>query len=438
MSPRTRNARTMSESLAACDLQTRALLETSLAGAELGWEDAVSLCHVEGAELEALCAVADALRSEQAGDVVTYVVNRNINFTNACVKACRFCAFARGHRSEEAYFLGEDEVVRRAVEARDLGATEVCVQAGLAPGIDGRLYVTLCRAIKAAAPALHVHAFSPEEVKYGAGLAGISIRAYLEELKDAGLGSLPGTSAEVLDDAVRAKIAPTRITTAEWIDVVRTAHAIGLPTTSTLMYGHIETDAERMRHLDLLRSIQKETGGFTEFVPLSFVHAESPMFLKGMLPGVRPGPGESEVIRLFALSRLMLGATFRNIQVSWVKEGTERAELLLTCGANDLGGTLMNESISTSAGSAHGQVMTPSALRKIIRGAGGTPAERNTKYEILRTFAAFPATLSGHEADEPREALDDVTDAETRLGSYAALTRDGRFKFQLKRAPRSA
>jgi 7,8-didemethyl-8-hydroxy-5-deazariboflavin synthase CofH subunit len=435
MSLRTRSARTVSESLAACDSETRALLEKSLAGAELGWEDAVSLCQVEGAALEALCAVADALRSEQAGDVVTYVVNRNINFTNACVKACRFCAFARGHRSEEAYFLGEDEVVRRAVEARDLGATEVCVQAGLAPGIDGRLYVTLCRAIKAAAPALHVHAFSPEEVKYGAGLAGISIRAYLQELKDAGLGSLPGTSAEVLDDAVRAKIAPTRITTAEWIDVVRTAHSVGLPTTSTLMYGHIETDAERMRHLDLLRSIQKETGGFTEFVPLSFVHAESPMFLKGMLPGVRPGPGESEVIRLFALSRIMLGATFRNIQVSWVKEGTERAEKLLTCGANDLGGTLMNESISTSAGSAHGQVMTPAALRKIVRAAGGTPAERNTKYEILR---AFPAKLTGDDADEPREALDDLTDAETRLGSYAALTRDGRFKFQLKRAPRSA
>ena len=200
-----------------------------------------------------------AARARQASDVVTYVVetSENVNFTNACVKACKFCAFARGHRSEEAYFLGEDEVVRRAVEARDLGATEVCVQAGLAPGIDGRLYVPACVArSKAAAPELHVHAFSPEEVKYGAGLAGVSIRAYLEELVDAGLGSLPGTSAEVLDDSVRARIAPTRITTAEWIDVVTTAHSLGLPTTSTLMYGHLETDVERFKHLDLLLSIQ--------------------------------------------------------------------------------------------------------------------------------------------------------------------------------------
>ena len=422
---------TLESALGAAEGETRALLERCLAGHELRWEDAVTLCGVEGASLNALARAADAMRAAQAGDLVTYVVNRNINFTNACVKACRFCAFARGHRSEEAYFLGDDEVVRRAVEARDLGATEVCVQAGLAPGIDGRLYVRLCRAIKAAAPELHVHAFSPEEVKYGAGLAGVSIRAYLEELKDAGLGSLPGTSAEVLDDAVRARIAPTRITTAEWIDVVRTAHAVGLPTTSTLMYGHVETDAERMRHLDLLRSIQKETGGFTEFVPLSFGHDESPMFLKGLVPGCRPGPTESDVIRLFAIARLMLGATFRNVQVSWVKEGVERAELLLACGGNDLGGTLMNESISTSAGSAHGQLMTPSALRRVIRSAGRTPAERDTRYNLRRTFA-------GNDSDEPREALDEIRDADAKLGSYAALTRDGRFRFQLKRAPRSA
>ena len=417
--------------LAAADRETRALLEKSLAGEELRWEDAVLLSRVVGASLEALRLVADRMRAAQAGDTVTYVVNRNINFTNACVKACRFCAFARGHRSEEAYFLGEDEVVRRAVEARDLGATEVCVQAGLAPGIDGRLYVRLCRAIKAAAPELHVHAFSPEEVKYGAGLAGVPIRAYLEELKDAGLGSLPGTSAEVLDDAVRARIAPTRITTKEWIEVVTTAHSLGLPTTSTLMYGHVESAAERMRHLDLLRSIQKETGGFTEFVPLSFVHGESPMFLKGLVAGVRPGPTEDDVVRLFAVARIMLGATFRNVQVSWVKEGVARAERLLSCGGNDLGGTLMNESISTSAGSGHGQRMTPLALRRVIRRAGRAPAERDTRYNLLRAF-------SRAEEDERHEALDEIGDAEVRLGSYAALTRDGRFRFQLKKAPRSA
>ncbi len=409
----------------------RAILERSLAGRELGWEDAVTLCAARGPALHALVTVADWLRAMQAGDVVRYVVNRNVNFTNACVKACKFCAFSRAHRSEEAYFLGEEEVVRRAVEARDLGATEVCVQAGLAPGVDGRLYVRLCRALKAAAPELHIHAFSPEEIKYGAGLSKVTIRAYLEELKEAGLGSLPGTSAEVLDDDVRARIAPGRITTREWIDVVRTAHAIGLPTTATLMYGHIETDVQRMKHLDLLRSIQKETGGFTELVPLSFVHTESPMFLRGLLPGVRPGPSGDDVIRLFAIARLMLGETFRNLQVSWVKEGMRMGQWLLSCGANDLGGTLMNESISTSAGAGNGQVMTPSALRRAIRDAGRIPVERDTLYRTRRAFGA-------DDAEDGADGLDGVGDPEATFGSYAALTRDGRFRFQLKRAPRSA
>ena len=279
----------------------RALLEQSLEGRELSVDGAVALCGATGADLEALRGAADALRRAQVGDVVTYVVNRNINFTNVCVKSCSFCAFARNHRSEKGYFLDREEVVRRAVEARDLGATEVCLQAGLAPGMDGHLYADLCRAVKAAAPELHLHAFSPEEVKYGAGLAGMPIRAYLEELKDAGLGTLPGTSAEVLDDAVRDRIAPGRITTQEWCDLIRTAHAVGLPTTSTLMFGHLETDEERMRHLALLRSLQQETGGFTEFVPLSFVHHEAPMYLKGLLPGVRPGPTGDDVTRLVSI-----------------------------------------------------------------------------------------------------------------------------------------
>ena len=425
---------TLAPSLAHVEGPARPILERCLDGRELGWEDAVTLSSARGPSLHALTAVADRLRAEQAGDEVAYVVNRNVNFTNACVKACKFCAFSRAHRSEEAYFLGQDEVVRRAVEARELGATEVCVQAGLAPGVDGRIYVRLCEAIKAAAPELHIHAFSPEEVKYGAGLAKVSIRDYLVELKAAGLGSLPGTSAEVLDDEVRARIAPGRITTEEWIEVVTTAHALGLPTTSTLMYGHVETDAQRMKHLDLLRSIQKETGGFTEFVPLSFVHHESPMFLRGLLPGVRPGPSGDDVIRLFAVARLMLGATFRNVQVSWVKEGMRMGQWLLSCGANDLGGTLMNESISTSAGAANGQVMTPAALRRAIRDAGRVPVQRDTLYRARRRFGA---TEAGDEA----EPLDAVRDAETTFGSYAALTRDardGRFRFQLERAPRSA
>jgi 7,8-didemethyl-8-hydroxy-5-deazariboflavin synthase CofH subunit len=403
----------------------RRLLESALEGHELGWQDAVELCRATGAELRALCRAADELRRRQAGDVVTYVVNRNINFTNVCVKACRFCAFSRDHRSEQGYFLGIEEVVRRAVEARDLGATEVCLQAGLAPGLDRNYYVELCRAVKRAAPELHLHAFSPEEVKYGARLAGRSIRDFLAELRDAGLGSLPGTSAEILDDRVRDRIAPGRITSREWIDVITTAHALGIPTTSTLMFGHVESDGERMRHLELLRDVQKASGGFTEFVPLSFVHAEAPLFADSA--DVRPGPTTDDVRRLFAIARLMLGATFRSIQVSWVKQGLEQAQRLLACGANDLGGTLINESISTAAGATHGQLVTPAALRRTIRAAGRVPAERTTLYALRRRF------------DDPSadgdDALDSVADAEARFGSYAALTRSSEARFRLVKEP---
>lgn len=416
--------------LAAARPEVRALLDGCLEGRELGVDEAVMLCAAEGADLHALSATADALRREQAGDTVTYVVNRNINFTNVCVKSCSFCAFARNHRSEKGYFLDTEEVVRRAVEARDLGATEVCLQAGLAPGMDGHLYADLCRAIKKAAPGLHLHAFSPEEVKYGAALAGMPIPAYLQELKDAGLDTLPGTSAEILDDAVRARIAPGRITTTEWCDVIRAAHAVGLPTTSTMMFGHLETDAERMRHLALLRSLQKETGGFTEFVPLSFVHHEAPMYYKGLLPGVRPGPTGDEVTRLYALARLMLGATFRNIQTSWVKEGIGKAREMLHSGANDLGGTLINESISTAAGAEHGQLQTPRSLRHAIRAEGRVPAERDTRYRIRKTFGP-------DEADDPVDPLDMVQDPEAAFGSYSSVARDERFRFKLVELRRS-
>jgi FO synthase subunit 2 len=410
--------------------EVQAILDACREGRELGVDEAVLLSSAEGAELEALRETADALRREQAGDDVTYVVNRNINFTNVCVKSCSFCAFARNHRSEKGYFLDREEVVRRALEARDLGATEVCLQAGLAPGMDARLYVELCRAVKAAAPELHLHAFSPEEVKYGASLAGVPVRAYLEELKGAGLGSLPGTSAEVLDDEVRAKIAPGRITTAEWCEVIRAAHAIGLPTTSTLMFGHLETDRERMAHLALLRSIQKETGGFTEFVPLSFVHHEAPMYTKGLLPGVRPGPTGDDVTRLFAIARLMLGKSFRNIQTSWVKQGMKKAGELLACGANDLGGTLINESISTSAGASHGQLQSPRSLRAAIRAAGRTPVQRDTRYRALRRFGR-------DDASDPVEPLDAIDDPLAAFGSYASVARDERWRFKLTELRRS-
>ena len=415
---------TLPRALDAASAPTRAILAACLDDGDLGVDDAIALSAAEGPDLEALRATADEMRRRQAGDVVTYVVNRNVNFTNACVKTCHFCAFSRLQRSEEAYFLGEDEIVRRALEVRALGATEVCIQAGLAPGMEGRLYVTLTRALKRAAPDLHLHAFSPEEVKYGAKLCGVSLRAYLAELKEAGLDTLPGTSAEILDDAVRDVIAPGRITTAEWIEVMRGAHAVGLRTTSTIMFGHIEDAAHRVRHLDTLRAIQKETGGFTELVPLSFVHEEAPMHVKHLVPGLRPGATPVEVARLFAVARLMLGPTFRNLQVSWVKQGLAMSRELLDWGVNDLGGTLMNESISTAAGAEHGQFVSPARLRALAREAGRPPAQRSTLYRILKSYEVTPG------ADEPLEALDKIEDAGAAFGSYAQLTHDVRFRFR--------
>lgn len=409
--------------LAGVRAETRQILEASLAGADLSWQQGVVLSGARGLELTALCLVADALRREQAGDVVTYVVNRNINFTNVCIKTCRFCAFARGVRSEAAYFLEVDEVVRRCVEAQELGASEVCLQAGLAPTSSAEHYVALLRAVKAAAPELHLHAYSPEEVKYGAALGRMPVRAYLEELKDAGLGSLPGTSAEILDDELRERIAPSRLTSAEWIDVVTSAHELGIPTSSTMMFGHVETATQRMRHLELLRSTQRRTGGFTEFVPLSFVHEESPLFVDAEVPGVRPGPSGDDVVRLYAIARLMLGRDIPNLQASWVKEGLRTTQSLLRSGVNDVGGTLINESISTSAGASHGQLVTPAELRHLIRGAGRVPAERHTDYRIRQRFTADPA-------DDPREPLDEVRDAELRFGSYETLTKDESVRYR--------
>ncbi|HEY8088166.1 MAG TPA: 5-amino-6-(D-ribitylamino)uracil--L-tyrosine 4-hydroxyphenyl transferase CofH [Polyangiaceae bacterium] len=406
------------------EAEVRRVLDRALDGRDLSVEDAVVLCGARGPSLHALTAVADHVRREQVGDRVGYVVNRNVNFTNVCMKACRFCAFSRTRRSEEGYFLPIEEIVRRAMEARAFGATEVCIQAGLAPGVDAGFYVDLVRAIKAAAPELHVHALSPEEVKFAALQSGWSIRRVLEAMKDAGLGSLPGTSAEVLDARVRDRIAPGRITKEEWIDVVTTAHAVGLPTTSTIMYGHVETDEERMRHLDLLRSIQRSTGGFTEFVPLSFVHEEAPMTLRHQLPELRPGPTGDDVLRMYAISRLVLGTSIPNLQVSWVKDGMRQAQWLLSCGANDFGGTLINESISTSAGASHGQLQTPVALRRAIRDAGRVPYERSTRYGVVREFAVDPGRDEAH-------PLDALEDAEQTFGSYDRLTRDERFRFRL-------
>jgi 7,8-didemethyl-8-hydroxy-5-deazariboflavin synthase CofH subunit len=398
----------------------RRILGRALDGAEVSIDDGITLAVVRGRDLRALTEAADAMRRRQVGDLVTFVVNRNINFTNVCIKHCTFCAFSRDHREEEGYLLPPEEVVRRAREAWELGATEVCIQAGLPPKLDGRYYIDLCGAIKRALPDLHLHAFSPEEILYGSLRSGLPIAAYLEELKAAGLGTLPGTSAEILDQEVRDVIARGRITVRQWMEVITTAHRLGIRTTSTIMFGHVETGAHWVRHLALLRSIQKDTGGFTEFVPLSLVHTEAPMYAKRLVPGVRPGATGAEVVAMHALARLMLGPTIRNIQASWVKEGPKLAQLLLDAGANDLGGTLINESISTSAGAAYGQLVPPAELKRLIRDAGRVPAQRDTLYAILRRFDEV--------TDEP-SPLDSVENAESRFGSYRRLVASGEFRF---------
>jgi FO synthase subunit 2 len=404
----------------------QAPLSRALDGAEVTVEDALILATVSGRELAALAAVADELRRRQAGDLVTYVVNRNINFTNVCIKHCTFCAFSRDHREEEGYLLPVAEIVRRAREAQELGATEVCIQAGLPPKLDGRFYIDLCRTIHNALPDLHIHAFSPEEVLYGVTRSGLSIREYLSELRAAGLGTLPGTSAEILDDGIREVISRGRITTRQWLEVITTAHALGIRTTATIMYGHVETPAHWVHHLALLRDVQKDTGGFTEFVPLSLIHQEAPMYRRGLVPGTRPGATGAEVLRLHALARLMLGTTFRNVQASWVKEGPKLAQLLLEAGANDLGGTLINESISTSAGAPYGQLVPPSELRRLVRDLGRIPAQRTTTYGILKIYAS--------EQDDEPDPLAGIQDPDARFGSYRRLTASREFRFAPQRA----
>ncbi len=398
----------------------RDALARALDGHEVSTDEARTLAHATGRDLGALTLVADELRRRQVGDVVTFVVNRNVNFTNVCIKHCGFCAFSRDHREEEGYLLPVSEVVRRAREAWELGATEVCIQAGLPPKLDGRYYIELARALKAALPSLHLHAFSPEEVLYGSVRSGMPIKDYLRELKNAGLGTLPGTSAEILDQEIRDTISRGRITVDQWVEVITTAHALGIRTTSTIMYGHVETPDHWVRHMDLLRSIQQDTGGFTEFVPLSLIHSEAPMHAKGLVPGVRPGATGVEVVRMHALARVMLGPSIRNIQCSWVKEGPKLAQILLDAGANDMGGTLINESISTSAGATHGQLVGPAELCRLIRDAGRVPAQRDTLYGIVRTYG---------DGEIPDSPLDRIEDAETRFGSYRKLIASGEFRF---------
>jgi len=356
------------------------ILETQNGNA-ISREQAYALAHAQGDDLLGLLTAADLLRAELAGNLITYVVNRNINFTNICFVGCKFCAFSRGPRQSDAYFLEPDQVARKAVEATQLGATEVCIQGGLPHGLPPFYYRDILRAVKSAVPAMHIHAFSPMEIVYGVELTGMGLSDYLSMLRDNGLGTLPGTAAEILDDEVRAVLSRNKLSTAQWIDVIRTAHRNGIRSTSTMMYGHNETPEHWVRQMLLLREIQDETGGFTEFVPLGFVHEHTLLFQQGL---ARSGPTLAEHLKVHALSRLLLAGSINNIQVSWVKLNRRLSQLCLHAGANDYGGTLMEENISREAGATAGQYTSPEDFRSLILETGRIPAERNTTYTRIK------------------------------------------------------
>ena len=398
-----------SAALAVCPTDIRDSLVAACEGADLSFEQGLRLATAEGPAFDVLVAVADALRRESVGDAVTYVVNRNINFTNVCFVGCSFCGFARGAGAPDAYSLSAEDVVRKAREAWDRGATEVCIQGGLPRELDGFFYRDILRAIKHAIPAMHVHAFSPMEITYGVDKTGMLLRDYLQMMKDEGLGSIPGTAAEILDDRVRQQLSPNKLPVARWVEIITTAHELGIPTTSTMMYGHVEEPADWVRHILLLRSIQKRTGGFTEFVPLGFIHEKTRLYKHG---GARAGARREDHLRVHALSRVLLHGAIKNLQVSWVKLGFERSLECLKAGANDFSGTLMEESISKAAGATFGEFVSPEQFRRMIRSIGRVPAERSTTYKIRRLFDS-PET--------PDTCLPDVSET-LQLRESVALT----------------
>jgi FO synthase len=360
-------------------------------GTALSREECLLLANAEDHDLLGLLVAADLLRNELAGRIITYVVNRNINFTNICFVGCKFCAFSRGPREADTYFLQPEQVAEKAVQAWELGATEVCIQGGLPRGLPPFHYRDILRAVKSAVPGIHIHAFSPMEIVYGIELTGMELRDYLSMLRDNGLGTLPGTAAEILDDEVRHVLSRNKLSTAQWQRVIRTAHACGIRTTSTLMYGHVETPEHWVNQLLLLREIQSETGGFTEFVPLGFVHQNTLLFHQGL---ARSGPTLAEHLKIHALARFILAGSINNIQVSWVKLNRSLSQLCLQAGANDYGGTLMEENISREAGATAGQYTSPEEFQSLIREIGRIPAERNTPYsriQIRQSFESFPA-----------------------------------------------
>ena len=369
-------------------------------GSAISLPEAYALAHADGDDLLGVLAAANLLRAELCGNLVTYVVNRNINFTNICFVGCKFCAFSRGPRESDTYFLEPEQVAQKAIEAWQLGATEVCIQGGLPHGLPPFYYRDILRAVKTAVPGMHIHAFSPMEIVYGVELTGMPLADYLAMLRDNGLGTLPGTAAEILDDQVRAILSANKLTTAQWIEVIRTAHRLGIRSTSTMMYGHTETPEHWVRQLFLLRDIQRETGGFTEFVPLGFVHQNTLLFQQGLS---RTGPTLAEHLKVHALSRLLLAGSIHNIQVSWVKLNRHLSQLCLHAGANDYGGTLMEENISREAGATAGQYTSPEDFQSLILEIGRIPAERNTIYTRISIKAPLDE-LTAEETLEPQFA----------------------------------
>ena len=371
----------------------RLILEKALSDRRPSSDDIERLFLTTGKEKKAVLQVADWLRERIHGDNVSFVINRNINFTNVCYMGCKFCGFAKRLDEAGAEWISVEQVVQRAEEAWNRGASEVCIQGGLHPKLPGTYYRDLLIALKKALPKIHIHAYSPFEIWYGAKKMNLSYSDFLEDLKECGLGSMPGTAAEILDKQIREKLTKNKLSTARWVEIIKTAHSLGIPSTATIMYGHIDAPMHWAIHLDTIRRIQIETGGFTEFVPLSFVHYDSPLFLEN--PNlVRPGASDNEIDLMHAVSRIALNGLIDNVQVSWTKLGAERARNLLSMGVNDMGGTLMNESISRSAGSKNGQEITEREMVDIIRSASKVPVRRNTLYKTIKTYRTDEAVTT--------------------------------------------
>ena len=383
--------------------QSRIALEQvmeTLDGGVLTCEQCTLLANAAGDDLLGLLVAADALRRELVGNIVTYVVNRNINFTNVCFVGCKFCAFSRGPRESDTYFLSLDQVAQKASEAWKIGATEVCIQGGLPHGLPPFHYRDILRAVKQSVPGMHIHAFSPMEIVYGVELTGMPLEDYLRMLRDNGLDTLPGTAAEILDDDVRFVLSRNKLSTEQWKQVIRTAHQCGIRSTSTLMYGHVESPEHWVNQLLLFREIQQQTGGFTEFVPLGFVHQNTLLFHQGI---ARPGATLAEHLKIHALARVLLAGAINNIQVSWVKLNRSLSQLCLHAGANDYGGTLMDENISREAGATAGQYTSPEDFQALIWEAGRIPAERNTVYTRIN-LKLQPAEFTAEQLFEPEFA----------------------------------